>query len=139
MSELRRDELSGRWVLLAPARAARPHTFPPPPRADTITADECPFCPGNERLTPPEVYRTGGGGPDTPGWRVRVVPNLYPIVGAPDGVAGAHEVVIFTTDHGRSFGMLSYDEATEALTVLRDRVRHHLAAGCAYVQAAVNH
>ena len=78
--ELRRDELSGRWVLLAPGRAARPHTS----RSsvpDAPDADVCPFCAGNEQLTPPEVYRTGGGAPDTPGWRVRVVPNLYPIVG----------------------------------------------------------
>ena len=33
-------------------------------------------------MTPPEVHRTGAGEPDTPGWRVRVVPNLYPIVDA---------------------------------------------------------
>jgi UDPglucose--hexose-1-phosphate uridylyltransferase len=138
VSELRRDELSGRWVLLAPGRAARPHTFEkatgaPEPR------HVCPFCPGHERETPPEVFRTGGGEPDTPGWRVRVVPNLYPIVGGSGGAGGAHEVVIFTTDHHRSFGVLSDNEATEAFTVVRDRVRHHLAAGCAYVQAAVNH
>ena len=66
MPELRRDELSGGWVLLAPGRAARPHTFPAS-SADARTAPaDCPFCPGNEQMTPPEVYRTGGGAPDTP-------------------------------------------------------------------------
>lgn len=142
MSELRRDELSGRWVLLAPARAARPHTFPPPPRADTIPADACPFCPGNERLTPPEVSRTGGGDPDTPGWRVRVVPNLYPIVGGPEaglGATGAHEVVVLSPSHTDSFARLRPEQAVEVLTVLRDRSRHHLAAGHTFVQAVINH
>jgi UDPglucose--hexose-1-phosphate uridylyltransferase len=44
----------------------------------------CPFCEGNEGETPPELYalRPQGGAPDTPGWRTRVVPNLYPALGA---------------------------------------------------------
>jgi UDPglucose--hexose-1-phosphate uridylyltransferase len=47
----------------------------------------CPFCAGNEGATPPEVYalRPEGSAPDTPGWRTRVVPNLYPALGAPEG------------------------------------------------------
>jgi UDPglucose--hexose-1-phosphate uridylyltransferase len=148
VSELRRDELSGRWVLFAPGRAARPHTYARPAAAPAARPD-CPFCPGNEHATPPEVARVGDGAPDTPGWRMRVVPNLYPIVGGPGGgddsgargvhITGAHEVVIFTTAHDRSFAFLSDDEAAEAFVVLRDRVRHHLAEGCAYVQAVVNH
>jgi UDPglucose--hexose-1-phosphate uridylyltransferase len=138
VSELRRDELSGRWVLLAPGRAARPKTFAT--AADTpAIRPACPFCPDHEHETPPEVARRGEGRPDTPGWRVRVVPNLYPIVGGAGGAGGAHEVVIFTPDHDRSFGYLTDEEAVEAVAVLRDRVRHHLGEGRAYVQAAVNH
>ena len=47
----------------------------------------CPFCEGREERTPPEVYavRPEGGPPDTPGWTTRVVPNLYPALGAPRG------------------------------------------------------
>ena len=124
MPELRKDELSGRWVLLAPGRAARPHAFSPPlADADASPAD-CPFCPGNEHETPPEVMRTGEGAPDTPGWRVRVVPNLYPFVGGEDarpGVTGTHEVVILSPAHDRSFGRLADEEAVEAVTVMRDR------------------
>jgi UDPglucose--hexose-1-phosphate uridylyltransferase len=141
MPELRRDELSGRWVLLAPGRAARPHTFPSS-APDAPGADVCPFCPGNEHLTPPEVYRTGDGAPDTPGWRVRVVPNLYPIVGGPEagpGATGAHEVVVLSPAHDASFAQLDAAQAAEVLTVLRDRARHHLAAGCTFVQVVINH
>lgn len=142
MSELRRDELADRWVLLAPGRAARPNTFPPA-RGDAETKPaDCPFCPGHERMTPPEVDRTGEGAPDTPGWRVRVVPNLYPIVGDEDagpGATGAHEVAVLSPAHGRSFAQLDETQATEVLTVLRDRARHHLREGRAFVQVVINH
>ena len=141
MPELRRDELSGRWVLLAPGRAARPHTSRSSAR-DAPGEGACPFCPGNEQLTPPEVYRTGGGAPDTPGWRVRVVPNLYPIVGGADagpGATGAHEVVVLSPAHEASFARLERPQATDVLTVLRDRARHHLAASRAFVQVVINH
>jgi UDPglucose--hexose-1-phosphate uridylyltransferase len=142
MPELRRDDLTGRWVLLAPGRAARPRTFPPAAPDAPATVADCPFCPGHEALTPPEVYRTGDGAPDTPGWRVRVVPNLYPIVGGADagpGATGAHEVVVLSPAHGTSFAQLTEQQAVEVFTVLRDRVRYHLAAGHAFVQVSINH
>jgi len=129
--DLRRDELTGRWVIVAPARSARPHTFPPPTAAKDAPAN-CPFCHGNETLTPPEVHRTGAGDAETPGWRVRVVPNLYPII-------PGHEVVVLSPDHGRSFAQLDVAGAVEVLTVMRDRVRFHLEHGARYVQALVNH
>jgi UDPglucose--hexose-1-phosphate uridylyltransferase len=51
---------------------------------------------------------------------------------------GDHEVVILSPDHRMSFGRLDDIGATEVLTVIRDRVRHHLEAGHSYVQAFVN-
>jgi UDPglucose--hexose-1-phosphate uridylyltransferase len=93
-------------------------------------------------MTPPEVYRTGEGGPDTPGWRVRVVPNLFPIVGGADagpGATGAHEVVVLSPSHDDSLAQLDLRRAVEVVTVLRDRVRHHLSAGRLFVQVVINH
>jgi UDPglucose--hexose-1-phosphate uridylyltransferase len=56
------------------------------PRADT--RESCPFCEGREDRTPPEVWadRPGGGAADTPGWRVRAVPNLYPVLSSESAV-----------------------------------------------------
>jgi UDPglucose--hexose-1-phosphate uridylyltransferase len=53
-------------------------------------AETCPFCEGREDRTPPEVWadRPGGGGADTPGWRARSVPNLYPVLGGTELRAG---------------------------------------------------
>ncbi|HMF03279.1 MAG TPA: galactose-1-phosphate uridylyltransferase [Acidimicrobiia bacterium] len=142
MPELRRDQLTDRWVLLVPGRAARPHTFPPARGDAGTTPADCPFCPGHEHMTPPEVERSGAGAPETPGWRVRVVPNLYPIVGGDDaepGATGAHEVAVLSPAHGRSFAQLEEAQAAEVLMVLRDRTRHHLRAGRAFVQVVINH
>ena len=144
MPELRHDAISAHTVIVAVERAARPFTVASPSPSPAAEPDDCPFCAGREEMTPPEVYRTGTGEPDHAGWRVRVVPNLYPIVRASSEtdttttITGAHEVVILSPDHDASFGQLSDDAATEVLTVIRDRVRHHLAAGRAYVQAFVN-
>ena len=79
--EIRLDQLTGLRTILSPARADRPFDFggvPTEPNDDA--REKCPFCEGREDRTPPETWadRPGGGDPDTPGWRVRAVPNLYP-------------------------------------------------------------
>src|SRR3954451_19947384 len=127
MSELRNDLVTGRPVLVAPGRSARPYTVAPaPPDPDAVA--NCPFCPGHEHETPPEVARRGDGAPDTPGWRIRVVPNLYPIVGGEHpgpGGSGAHEVIIFDPDHAVGVGGLDDDEVIELFRVLRERAAIH--------------
>ncbi len=101
MTELRIDQLTGLPAILAPGRALRPsdlRSAAPSPR-DTgkkrTGAEECPFCEGEEKRTPPEVYATrpGGGGPDRPGWTTRVVPNLYPALSAEGDDRGSDPTV----------------------------------------------
>jgi UDPglucose--hexose-1-phosphate uridylyltransferase len=96
----------------------------------------CPFDDGNENKTPPEVlaYRNGGGR-DTPGWRVRVVPNKFPVLGIEgdlnrqgEGIydkmngIGAHEVIIETPDHTATLADLPERQIEEVLNAARDRV-----------------
>ena len=132
MTDLRHDPVSGRVVIMAPARGARPHTLVQGVRDEDQGAEHCPFCPGHEAQTPPEITRTAAGGPGEPGWRIRVVPNLFPIT-------DVHEVVVLSPDHYRPFERLADDQAAEVFTVLRDRVRTHLDAGLAYASAILNH
>ena len=66
--EFRRDPLHDTWVVFAPQRQQRPQDF----AAAVLTADRLdPFAPGNERLTPPEVFalRTEKSKPNEEGWR----------------------------------------------------------------------
>src|SRR5665811_1459712 len=82
LSPVRWDPITGRPLLVATGRTERPHDtgrmapsdmFPP----DDGVHDGCPFCPGAERETPPEIWadRAPGTLPNTPGWRVRAIPN----------------------------------------------------------------
>jgi UDPglucose--hexose-1-phosphate uridylyltransferase len=136
MPELRKDPVTGRWVIISTDRQKRPNDFRFD-RAATIGRDQCPFCPGREFLTPPEVlsYRQHGGSANTPGWDVRVVPNKFPalqVEGTLDregegmfdrmnGV-GAHEVIIETPDHGRTLASMSEPEIERVLSAYRDRM-----------------
>jgi UDPglucose--hexose-1-phosphate uridylyltransferase len=91
--ELRIDQLTGMRTLIAPERATRPSDFAARFPEASGRAD-CPFCPGHESETPPELWanRPGGGEADTPGWEQRAVPNLYPaLVAAPAERASVSE------------------------------------------------
>src|SRR5215469_2971413 len=97
MHELRIDPLSGAWVLVAPGRSRRPGSDRRRRRSRPWPTQQwaasCPFCPGNERLTPPEIAR-GGAESDGPGWQVRAFANRFPIL-----AGGAHDVVVLTPRH----------------------------------------
>jgi len=136
MPELRKDPVTGRWVIISTDRQKRPNDFRFD-RAATIGRDQCPFCPGRESLTPPEVlsYRQHGGSANTPGWDVRVVPNKFPalqvegtldregegIFDRMNGI-GAHEVIVETPDHGRTLASMSEPEIERILSAYRDRM-----------------
>jgi UDPglucose--hexose-1-phosphate uridylyltransferase len=160
MSELRIDPLSGTRVIVAGDRGARPGAWleagPRPP----IDPETDPFLEGHEDRTPPEVYalRPNGGAPDTPGWSVRVVPNLYPALtldaagdeqpeslaagrGEPDlfttrPASGAHELIVNAPEPVSSLHDLEPRQVETALSVWRDRMREH--SGAAYVHVIVN-
>ena len=136
MPELRKDPITGRWVVVSTERQKRPNDFTLH-RADVIGREHCPFCPGHEGMTPPEVlaYRQNGSAPNAPGWDLRVVPNRFPALrvegtldrqgeGMFDRMSGigAHEVVVETTDHDKTFATMSEAEIARVLWAFRDRV-----------------
>lgn len=120
MSELRKDPIVGRWVVVNVENPALPQDFHISPFEWKGEAN-CPFCYGHEHMTPPEIeaisleFRQ----PNTPGWKVRVVPNKYPalriegdldkrgvgIYDMSNGI-GAHEVIIDSPHHYKGLGEL---------------------------------
>ena len=135
MPELRKDPVTGRWVIISTDRQKRPNDFVFE-RAAAIGKDPCPFCPGHEGLTPPEVmaYRNGSA-PNAPGWDVRVVPNKFPalqVEGQFDRTGegmfdrmngiGAHEVIIETPHHDRPLAQMSEPEIERVLWAYRERM-----------------
>jgi UDPglucose--hexose-1-phosphate uridylyltransferase len=128
MVEVRVDAETGDWSVIAPRRASRP--------VDGVKLPSpCPFCPGNEHMTPPEVYRAPAG----PQWRQRVVPNLYAAVGddaGPTGMpfTGRHEVVIESERHDWDLRRATPDEALAVFDTVQQRYR----ALAAHAPAAIS-
>ncbi|MBI5492578.1 MAG: galactose-1-phosphate uridylyltransferase [Deltaproteobacteria bacterium] len=135
MPELRKDPIVGRWIIISTERGKRPSEFEftqPSPKVGF-----CPFCPGNESKTPPEVlaYRKNSGGPNSAGWHIRAVPNKYPALKVEgelnregDGVydkmngVGAHEVVIESPNHSDTLASIPVRQFEEVLWAFRDRI-----------------
>src|SRR5262245_48597472 len=109
MPEFRKDPISQRWVIIATERAKRPA------HGEVLENGRCPFCAGNENMTPPEVlvFRDQSDPSSLSNWSVRVVPNKYPAL-IPDGTEehettsenhearsgiGTHEVIIESPYH----------------------------------------
>jgi len=138
MPELRQDPATKQWVIVAKERAKRPHDFMKhsmPPPLPAYKAD-CPFCPGNERMTPPETLAYRRGGPaNGPGWWVRVVPNKFSAL-VPDGSlsrkeeeglfrkmdgVGQHEVIIEIPQHNQCLALMEDKQVEEVLLAYRER------------------
>lgn len=100
---------SGEEILLAPNRRQRPNAF----LTEFSEAGRCPFCPGNEALTPPEIERVGSDG----SWEIRVVPNKYPVASAEGGVRGQHEVIIESRDHDAELRTTPLDHVRQIVEV----------------------
>jgi UDPglucose--hexose-1-phosphate uridylyltransferase len=130
MSDLRRDPIVGRWVIVDTDHPNKPEDFEHEQYIPKGGA--CPFCYGSESLTPPEIeaLRYPGTSPNTPGWQVRVVPNKFPalqiegeldrrgvgIYDMSNGV-GAHEVLIESPYHNKDIPDLLDEEVEKIITM----------------------
>ena len=140
MSELRRDPLNERWVIIAENRAERPNEFTRPAveqRSLEQRPRDCVFCPGNEHQTPEAllVRRPANWKGDPAAWRIRVIANRYPAVEqTASGVVregplhwsaggfGVHEVIVDTAQHVTSITHSSEAEVAELFEVYRERM-----------------
>jgi UDPglucose--hexose-1-phosphate uridylyltransferase len=134
MPELRQNFFTKEWVIIATERAKRPEelaTHRPPLSVPSFVAG-CPFCPGNENKTPPEVMRSPANGSDP--WAVRVIPNKFAALSSEvqptrslqhlrrrvNGF-GFHEVIIDSPDHASPFALLPDAHVARILGVFKER------------------
>jgi UDPglucose--hexose-1-phosphate uridylyltransferase len=135
MSELRKDPVSGRWVIISVDRGKRPTDFGM--RVSPRKIGFCAFCNGNENTTPPEIIaiRPDGSEPNTAGWSIRVVPNKFPALhiesqldGSDEGIyhslggVGAHEVIIESPHHNVTLSTLPLESLKDVLLVFYKRI-----------------
>jgi len=137
MAELRKDPITGRWVIVSVDRYKRPSDFIHDHGPVSPDGDNCPFCAGREDQTPPEItaIREAGTEPNQPGWNVRVIPNKFPAlkiegdlekigIGLYDQMngVGAHELVIESPDHATSMADLDVSVIKNVFQVYKDRI-----------------
>lgn len=133
MPELRQNFFTKEWVVIATERAKRPEQLivHRPHRALTSYSANCPFCPGNEDQTPPELLRLPNGDGS---WKIRVVPNKFAALVRevpPTRTVhrsrrtiqgfGVHDVIVETTDHSQAMALMSDVHVTDVLRIYKAR------------------
>lgn len=124
MNELRKDPVRGQWVLIRPKPVGG-------------AEHDCPYCPGAEATSGPEIaaYRKDGSAGNTPGWGVRVVPERDPYfriedelvregVGMFDMITprGASEIILESPHHDDTLATMGADQVEDVLWMYRDRL-----------------
>ena len=134
MPELRYNVITREWVIIATERAKRPDQFISKKEKKVLPSfvAGCPFCPGNEKMTPPETYVA----PDTKTWQVRVTPNKFAAL-AYEGErhrtihgirrtvigVGIHEVIVETPDHSKTTALLEDRELETVIDTYLNRFK----------------
>ncbi len=134
MSEIRLDRIHNKYVVIAPERLFRPNLNCRNEKKNSVSLI-CPFCDGNEDLTPPEIFALRDNEANEPSWRTRVVPNLYKAVQVElsdiskrDGIfesipgVGAHEILIDSPCHECDFYQLDTSAIEDWLRTMIIRI-----------------
>jgi UDPglucose--hexose-1-phosphate uridylyltransferase len=134
MSEIRQDPTTKEWVIIARERSKRPNDFihrQPKPELPSFSPS-CPFCPGNEAMTPPESFALRGKDKK---WLIRVFPNHFPAL-TPDGTTnrreeagfflamdgkGLHEVIVETPQHNAPLALADESRILNLLLTFQKR------------------
>lgn len=134
MSQLRKDPVTGRWVIvnIEEPKTTSDYVLIPQVKSSRV----CPFCPGNESMTPPEIHVYGRkpGSKSVSNWLVRVIPNKFPALRIEEGTEkvgvgiydklggfGAHEVIIENPDHDKEIPDLPDEHVELVLQAFKDR------------------
>jgi UDPglucose--hexose-1-phosphate uridylyltransferase len=132
MPELRQNFMTKEWVVIATERAKRPDQMAVKRETKPAVSfsEKCPFCPGHENQTPPEILRL----PDGNGWKARVIPNKFAAL-SPDsepvrtihrsrrsmGGFGEHDVIVETPDHSLAMAQMTDSQVSDILRIYKIR------------------
>ena len=128
---MRKDIFSGEWVIFASNRKDKPYAYKHRHSVEENSDIKCPFCPGNENMTPPTILSF----PDDGKWEIRVFNNIYPALDFSDGICekddfyedmhgkGIHEVVVDTPNHTEDIREFSNEHLYRLFTVFKERLK----------------
>jgi len=132
MPELRQNFMTKEWVVIATERAKRPDQMAVKREIKPTVSfsEKCPFCPGHENQTPPEILRL----PDGNGWKARVIPNKFAALSPESepirtihrsrrsmGGFGEHDVIVETPDHSLAMAQMTDSQVADILRIYKIR------------------
>ncbi|MBU1087187.1 MAG: galactose-1-phosphate uridylyltransferase [Candidatus Omnitrophica bacterium] len=138
MSQLRKDPIIGRWVIISTERGKRPHDFVVQKDPEVLPEKQCLFCQGQEADTPAEIYaaRESNTLANASGWYVRVLPNIDPLMQSSGDIGrrgmgmfdlmnaiGAHELIVETPKHIANIADLDIAQINQVFKVYVQRTR----------------
>lgn len=130
-SELRKDAVSGDWIVMAPNRRRRPHKFfKKKPKRKKAPKKGCPFeDPQKSGNSPPYIIK-----PNKKNWFVQIFENKYPALSHPGSCARifkrgpylnvsgvGHQDLVLTRPHDRNFPHLKTSEANLVFEAFKER------------------
>lgn len=136
MSELRKDPITGRWIIVSTDLRKRRSSFHLQPVVP-VEDPGCPFCEGHEGMTSPEITarRPNGSSPNGPGWAHRVIPSLFPVLRVEGQIEregeglfdkmtgiGAHELIVESPRHLDTLASMPESAVEHVLLAYRDRI-----------------
>lgn len=140
MPEIRQNIITRQWVIIATERARRPDQFSQHELKMKVElpgyVPTCPFCPGNEAMTPKETFRLPASGK----WQVRVMPNKFAALSAEGELVrmnmgikrtmsgvGIHEVIVESPDHSTTLALMGDAEVERVIRATL--ARYHTVLG----------
>ncbi len=130
-SEIRKDPVMGRWVIINKDPGYIPDLSEKIERPEK--KDNCPFCAGNESMTPDELVSISLN--ENEPWTIRVIPNKYPALNENENLEkegigifdkmtgyGFHEVVIESPYHKNSISDLSKNHVFSIFKIIKKRI-----------------
>jgi len=123
-SEIRKDYIQDKYVIIAPRRGSRPHDVERPQLLNKPKRSECIFCPkainkAGKILATVENTKEKGEP-----WAIKVLANKFPSVSTNNPRAyGRQEVIVETPNHLAEIENLSTERIAEILKVYADRTK----------------
>lgn len=161
MGELRKDYLTDRLVIISEERARRPTDFKTAGKLRPKA--KCPFCPGNESMTPPAelvLFQSGDArlvlegeeAEHAQSWLVRTFKNMFPVVSTETAVThrrgplfrepayGYHYIMVATPVHEQAFSEIGVEQWVNVLRSLQHMVKWlYRQGGVSQVIPFINH
>lgn len=117
-SEIRKDYIQEKYVIIAPGRGKRPHDVEAPQKIKPVKMKDCVFCPPRIDKAGKVLLTTNETKEKNEPWAIKVLANKFPSVSTDNPKAyGQQEVVVETPNHRKEIEDLTPKRIAEILKI----------------------